>query len=335
MKPLVRAASLSRYVELCQTLRLDPQPLMRQVGLSAAALAVPDRWISGSAVAQLLELSAAASGREDFGLRLAELRRFSTLGPISVVLREEPDVRSALDVLVRQQRMYNEALHPRLSEAESLATLRVDLQFGEQVAARQATELAVRTFHLLLCGFIGAAWKPLSVCFGHGAPADVRPHRRVFGPVVEFDREFNGIVMYTRDLDLPNTMADPLMRTYVRRYFETIASPGDVDVVARVCEIIEALLPAGRCSIEEVARGLGVDRRTVHRYLAAQGETFSSLLDSTRAQLAEQLLANPRRSAAEASDLLGFSSPSAFSRWFRGHFGCGPKEWRARQAQLQ
>ena len=39
----------------------------------------------------------------------------STLGPISVVLREEPDVRSALDVLVRHQRMYNEVLHPRLS----------------------------------------------------------------------------------------------------------------------------------------------------------------------------------------------------------------------------
>jgi AraC-like DNA-binding protein len=308
---------------------------LRKVGLSPAALAVQDRWISGSAVAQLLELSASASGHEDFGLRLAELRRFSTLGPISVVLREEPDVRSALDVLVRQQRMYNEALHPRVWEAESLATLRVDLQFGEQVPARQATELAVRTFHLLLCGFIGAEWRPLSVCFTHGPPANVRAHTRVFGPVVEFDREFDGIVMYSRDLDLPNTMADPFMRTYVRRYFETIAAPGDPDVVARVREIIEALLPAGRCSIDEVARGLGVDRRTVHRYLAAHGETFSSLLDSTRAQLAEQLMANPRRSAAEVSDLLGFSSPSAFSRWFRGRFGCSPKEWRARQPQPQ
>jgi AraC-like DNA-binding protein len=331
MKPLVRAASLSRYLELCQTLGLDPQPLLRTVGLSAAALAVQDRWISGSAVAQLLELSAEASGHEDFGLRLAELRRFSTLGPISVVLREEPDVRNALDVLVRQQRMYNEALHPRLSEADSLATLRVDLQFGEQVAARQAIELAVRTFHLLLRSFIGGEWRPLSVCFAHGAPADARTHARAFGPVVEFDHEFNGIVMYASDLDLPNTMADPLMRTYVRRFFDQIAEPGDADVVGRVREIIEALLPAGRCSIEEVARGLGVDRRTVHRYLSAHGETFSSLLDSTRAQLAEQLMANPRRTAAEASDLLGFSSPSAFSRWFSGQFGCSPKEWRAQR----
>jgi AraC-like DNA-binding protein len=331
MKPLVRAAALSRYVELSQTLGLDPQPLMRKVGLSAAALAVQDRWISGSAVAQLLELSAAASGREDFGLRLAEQRRFSTMGPISLVLREEPDVRSALDVLVRHQRMYNEALHPRLSEIESLTTLRIDLQFGEPVAARQATELAVGAFHLLLRSFIGTEWKPLSVCFAHGAPADARTHARVFGPVVEFDREFDGIVMYASDLDLPNTMADPLLRTYVRRYFETITEPGDVDVVARVREIIEVLLPAGRCSIEEVARGLGVDRRTVHRYLSAQGETFSSLLDSTRVQLSEQLMANPRRPLTEVSDLLGFSSPSAFSRWFRGQFGCSPKEWRGQQ----
>src|SRR3954453_692204 len=143
MKPLVRAASLSRYLELCQTLGLDPQPLLRTVGLSAAALAVQDRWISGSAVAQLLERSAEASGHEDFGLRLAELRRFSTLGPISLVLREEPDGRSAVDLLLRHQRMYNEALHTRLSEADGVATLKIDLQFGDAMEARQATELAV------------------------------------------------------------------------------------------------------------------------------------------------------------------------------------------------
>jgi AraC-like DNA-binding protein len=331
VKPLVRAASLSRYLELSQNLGLDPQPLMRQVGLSAATLAAPDRWISGSATAQLLELSAAASGREDFGLRLAELRRFSALGPISLVLREEPDVRSALDVLVRHQRMYNEALHIRLTSAESLAMLQIDLQFGEPTDDRQATELALGVFHLLLRSFIGDQWQPLSVCFAHRAPNDLRTHVRLFGPVVEFDREFDGIVMYASDLDLPNTMADPLLRTYVQRYFEGIATPQDTDVVGRVREIIEALLPAGRCSIEEVARGLGVDRRTVHRYLSAQGETFSSLLDSTRVQLVEQLMTNPRRSLTEISDLLGFSSPSAFSRWFRAQFGCSPKDWRVQQ----
>jgi hypothetical protein len=44
-----------------------------------------------------VEISAAASGRDDFGLRLAGFRRLANLGPLALAIREEPDVRSALD----------------------------------------------------------------------------------------------------------------------------------------------------------------------------------------------------------------------------------------------
>ncbi|MFF4352870.1 AraC family transcriptional regulator ligand-binding domain-containing protein [Streptomyces sp. NPDC001530] len=335
MKPLVRTAALSGYVELSRFLGIDPQALMKRVGLDTADLAVQDRWISGAATAQLLELSATASRHEDFGLLLAERRRFSNLGPISLVVREEPDVRSALEMLLRHEHMYNEALHTRLSQGNGLATLKVDLRLGEAMQARQATELAVGAYHRVLRGFLDPRWQPLSVWFTHAAPADSGTHRRLFGPGVEFDREFDGIVFYAGDLDAPNAMADPQLRTYARQYFEAIAVPRDTSEADRVRELIEALLPTGRCSVDQVARSLGVDRRTVHRHLASSGETFSSLLNTTRARLAEQFVANPRRSLTEISDLLGFSSLSAFSRWFREQFGCSAREWRNRRIPRQ
>jgi AraC-like DNA-binding protein len=333
MKPLVRNAALNSYVEVGKSLGIDPRSLMVRVGLDPVGLAVQDRWISGVAVAQLLELSAAASHREDFGLLLAERRRFSNLGPISLVIREEPDVRSALELLVRHEYMYNEMLHSRLSEANGLATLKLSLEPGEDVVAvRQSMELAVGAFHQLLRMFLGARWQPVAVCFTHSPPADAGTHRRLFGPVVEFDREFNGIVLYADDLHAPNPMSDPLLRTYARQYFESIAVSKGATELDRVRELIEVLLPTGRCSIEQVANSLGVDRRTVHRHLAASGETFSSLLNSTRTQIAEQLVANPRRSLTEISGLLGFSAPSAFSRWFGERFGCSPRQWRRQRA---
>ncbi|MFJ5274721.1 AraC family transcriptional regulator ligand-binding domain-containing protein [Streptomyces sp. NPDC088358] len=328
MRPLVRTAALSGYVELCRSLGLDPQALMKRVGLDTAALAVQDRWISGAAAVQVLELSAEAAGHEDFGVLLAGLRRFSNLGPISLVVREEPDVRSALGLLMRHEHMYNEVLHTRLSEGNGLATLKVELQLGEAMEARQATELAVAAYHRVLCEFLPARWRPLSVWFRHPAPTDAATHRRVFGPIVEFGREFDGIVFYADGLEAPNAMADPLLREYARQYFEAIAVPRDTTVADRVRELIEVLLPTGRCSIEQIARSLGVDRRTVHRHLASSGETFSSLLNATRRHLAEQFVASPRRSLTEISDLLGFSSLSAFSRWFREQFGCSPRTWR-------
>ncbi|MEU8619178.1 AraC family transcriptional regulator [Streptomyces sp. NPDC048623] len=328
MRPLARTAALNGYVELSRSLGLDPRTLMKGVGLDPADLAVQDRWISGSAVVRLLELSAAASGREDFGLLLAELRRFSNLGPISLLVREEPDVRSALGLLIRHQHTYNELLHARLSEGNGVATLKVDVRPGEPMPTRQGTELAVGVFHRVLREFLGPHWRPASVCFAHRAPRDTAGHRRLFGPVVEFDRGFNGIVFYADDLDAPNAMADAQMRQYTRQYFEPIAAPRGASEVDRVRDLIEALLPTGRCSIEQIARSLGVDRRTVHRHLARTGETFSSLLNSTRTALAEQFVANPNRSLTEVSELLGFSSLSAFSRWFHEQFGSGPREWR-------
>ncbi|MFB7243948.1 AraC family transcriptional regulator [Streptomyces populi] len=332
MRPLVRTAALSGYVELCRSLGVDPQELLKRVGLDTAALTVQDRWISGTAAVQVLELSAAESGHEDFGVLLAEFRRFSTLGPISLVVREEPDVRSALEMLIRHQYMYNEVLHTRLSEGDGLATLKVDLRLGEAMESRQATELAVAAYHRILSDFLHARWQPLSVWFRHSAPADTSAHQDAFGPIVEFDREIDGIVFYADDLDAPNAMADPLMREYARQYFDAIAVPKDTTAADRVRELIEVLLPTGRCSIEQVARSLGVDRRTVHRHLAASGETFSSLLNVTRRHLAEQFVANPRRPLTEISDLLGFSSLSGFSRWFREQFGCSPRAWRGSRA---
>jgi AraC-like DNA-binding protein len=330
VKPLARYASLSSYVELSHSLGIDPGWLMKIVGLDPAGLALQDRWVPAATVAKLLELSAAASGQEDFGLRLAERRRFSNLGPISLVVREEPDVRSALGMLIRYEHIYNESLRIRLFEANGLATIRVNLELGEQMNARQATELAVGALHRILRGFLWARWQPLSVHFTHDAPADTRTHRHTFGPNVEFQHKFTGLVFYASDLAAPNAMSDPLLRPYAQQLLESIGAPRDATMLDRVRELIEVLLPTGRCSVEQVARSLGVNRRTVHRHLASSGETFSTVLDTARVELAKRFMANPCYSLTEIAELLGFSALSAFSRWFRGQFGCSPRECRSR-----
>ncbi|WP_306317589.1 MULTISPECIES: AraC family transcriptional regulator [unclassified Streptomyces] len=331
MKPRVRSAALSGYVPLTRSLGIAPHPLLREVGLRPAELSVQDHWIPGPAVTRLLERSAAAARREDFGLLLAGRRRFANLGPISLVAREEPTLRGALELLIRHEDAYNEMLHGRLDESGDRSVLKVWLESGEPAPTRQATELAVAVFHHVVREILGERCRPVAVCFTHSAPAELGTHRRLFGPAVEFDRDFDGLVLHTHDLDAPNPHSDPLLHAYARQFFDSVTEPRGAALVDQVRELIEALLPTGRCSIEEVAHRLGVDRRTVHRHLAAAGQTFSSLLNSTRARRAEQLVANPSHQLTEVSLLLGFSAPSGFSRWFRDQFGCTPRAWRARR----
>lgn len=322
--PSLRYASLSGYVGLVQSLGLDPSDLMAQVGLDPAGLAAPDRWIPAAAVCRLLELSARQSGCDDFGVRLAELRTYSALGPLSLALRQEPSMRDALGLLLRYEHTYNEAIRMRLSEDGGLATIRLWFEFGEPVATRQAEGLAVGALLGIVRELIGKPWEPLSVCFSHPAPANTETSVRVLGGRVHFSHDFTGLVMYARDLDAGVAGSERRDPDMLRALLG--ASRGAVG--DRVKEIVEVLLPTGRCSVAEVASTLRVDRRTLHRHLAAEGTTFTQIVDTTRAGLAERYLASSRYPMTEISHLLGFAAPSAFTRWFGTYFGDSPTQWR-------
>jgi AraC-like DNA-binding protein len=326
----VRSATLNGYVGLARSVGLDPSMLMRRVGLDPADLDVPDKWISAPAVSRLLEDSASESGCDDFAVRLGELRRLSTLGPLSIVLREEPDLRSALGLLMRYERSYNEALRIRLTSDADLVTIRLWLEFGEPAPVQQAFALGVAALHGIIRECLGADWQPLSVCFTRSAPRDLTAHHRHFGPRLRFEHEFNGLVLYARDLDAPNLLADPLLQPYAPQFLSSVVSPRATTTTDRVRELVEFFLPLGKCSMNNVARSLGMDRRTLQRHLAAEGESFSEIVHATRAGLAEHHLSNERNTMTEVSQLLGFEAPSAFSRWFQQRFDISPTAWRSR-----
>ena len=328
MRTLVRSASLNGYVGLAKTLGLDAARLMRDVGLDPADVTAPDKWVPAATVARLLDISAAQSGEPSFAVRLAELRRLTTLGPLSVVLREEPDLRSALHLLMRYEHVYNEALRMRLEESEDVAKVRLWFEFGEPAPGAQARALGIAALHGIVRECVGPHWQPLAVCFQGRAPADLSTLHRVFGPGLQFEHDFSGVVFRAGDLDAKNALSDPLMRPYAKRFLDSLVSPRAARTSDRVKEVVELLLPLGKCSMDQVARTLDMDRRTLHRYLARDGESFSSILHATRGSLAERHLANDRYSISDVAHLLGFAAPSAFSRWFQHRFGVSPREWR-------
>src|SRR3954468_19003813 len=261
MRPCVRAATLDGYADLARSVGLDAVELMASVGLDVADLAAPEKWIPAGDVATLLQLSADRSGHEDFGLLLAARRRLSTLGPLSVVLGQEPDLRSALTLLNGYERSYNEALHLRLEEGSGLATIRLWLDFGEPVPVRQSLELAAAALHGIIRELLGGGWEPLSMCFSHPRPASLDAYHELFGARLRFDHPFTGLVFFADQLDARNTMSDPLLRPYAEQFLRSMPSPRGATVSDRVRELIDVLLPLGRCSTAQVARHLGVTPR--------------------------------------------------------------------------
>ena len=332
VRPAARVATLHGYLELTRSLGLDPEELLSAVRLRPADLADPDAWVPAAAVGRLLELTAERSGREDVGLLLAQERRLSTWGRLSVVLREEPDLRSALQLLIRYEHSLNDVIRLDLAETRQGATVTVWFQVGEPVPVRQAHELAVGALVGLVRMLRDPSWQPQAVCLEHPAPTGPTQHRALLGPAVLFDQTFTGLVLAPGELDSRNTLAvvdDPQLRTYARQLLQALPEPQAPDMLQRVRELVQALLPVGRCTMARVARSLGTTPRTLHRHLAAEGQSFAEIVDATRAGLAERYLASDRHSLTDIAYLLGFAAPSAFSRWFRRRFGCSPTEWRA------
>jgi AraC-like DNA-binding protein len=145
---------------------------------------------------------------------------------------------------------------------------------------------------------------------------------------VEFDQDFNGLAISRADLGRRLSTADPEAARTLARIVEGAGSAVAESMVDRVSALIERLLPAGDCSAKRAAQMLGIDRRTIYRRLAQEGETFSSLVDRMRRDLAAELLSHGGRSISQVADLLGFSSLSTFSRWFHRSHGTSARDFR-------
>jgi len=217
MIALVRSASLTHFALLAAEYGLDARALVARVGLPSRCLDDPDLKIPARSAARLLEVAAERAREPAFGLRMAESRRLSNLGPLSLLVRDEPTLRSALEALMRFIHLHNEALAVSVEQVSNLVVVRAELAAQGAQSLRQATELVVGVTFRVLQVFMGSHWRPRLVCFSHPAPPSVAVHRRVFGEAVEFGHDFNGIVCNAADLDAPNPGADPVMVRYAQQ----------------------------------------------------------------------------------------------------------------------
>jgi AraC-like DNA-binding protein len=325
---LVRSAALTHFAEVAASVGLDARRLLSEFGLPWRCLREPELKIPIDAVRALLEACAERSGNESFGLLMGEARRVSNLGPLGLLMREQPTLRLALEAATRYANRLNQALFLSVEEIGDVVVVREDMVVGGSGPVRQMTELAIGVAFRSMEAVLGTEWKAKRVCFAHDAPADLSVHRRVFGRIVEFGHDFNGIICSRKDLDAPNPNADAEAARYAERLTESNFGSGADDMTARVQQTVLTLLGSGRCTIELVGQTLGIPRRTLHRRLATEGRTFSDVIDAVRRELVVRYIADRHRSLAEVSTLLGFSSPSAFSRWHRRQFGTMASERR-------
>jgi AraC-like DNA-binding protein len=170
----------------------------------------------------------------------------------------------------------------------------------------------------------------VSVSFTGKPMGNEARYRQVFGPQVTFSAKHASLVLPRDVLDTPISTSnidiitgnEPTLASLVRSVREN-------SLPATVKMAILDRLPEQTLTEEEAATTHNMSLRTFQRRLESEGTRFRVLLDQTRTQLAESLLADASFTLTEVSFYCGFSEQASFSRAFKRWTGKTPSAYRA------
>jgi AraC-like DNA-binding protein len=174
---------------------------------------------------------------------------------------------------------------------------------------------------------IGDAFTPPRVAFTHSAPADPGTHRDYFGPGLVFRAPHTEILLPTEVLSLPLPTAQPGLAGVLAGHLAELRAAHHPPASYRL-QIREWLLhqfrSGERPSVAAAAKALAVSERTLHRRLSAEGVTFRVVCESTRRQLAVDLVRTSPRAFKEIASSIGFADSRSFHRAYLRWTGTTP-----------
>ena len=220
---MARSAVLDGFEVTAQACGLDVHALLHQARISQASLQDADLPVPTASVVSLLEDASVTAGNPSFGILMAQARSFSVLGPVALVMREQPDMRGALISLTRLGWAQAEALEAALEDDGETAILTLTLAPDMPRPATQTVELAVAAIVRLLRHFLGPDWSPQMLTFSHRRPVDTGPYARFLGVTPVFRMERNSIVILTADLNRPIADADPAFGRQLERLVNSLS----------------------------------------------------------------------------------------------------------------
>jgi AraC-like DNA-binding protein len=181
-------------------------------------------------------------------------------------------------------------------------------------------EIALVSARSILASALGRAPTEAAFEFACAEPRHAARLGAALGERVSFSHRLNAMVFPKEWLDVPSAFADAALRNSAVAELEAILSrlEDPHDLRARVQRLLRTM-PEGRLRAGDVARALGVSRRTLARRLESAGTPFRDLLDREMKSRAKELLAL-KMSRTDMAERLGYRDPTSFSRACRRWF---------------
>jgi AraC-like DNA-binding protein len=323
-EPSFPSRLLNALVRAIRQRALDPAPLFIAHGLTLDVLHSELRLPHSMQNALYTDACALAHDPR-FGLRIGESSDLFDFGEYGVLLLTSNSGRALLERVVSYSHLLHDAV--RVSVHEQDDRVRIEHQFDGVPSCRANDDSVMAGFVCRVRSALGPSWSPLAVELTYPRPPDAEAYGEFFGCPVSFSSA-------QRSFTIPSALLDtPLPFGHLGQVVASWASAQSraVDKQSIASSVRSALLshdPHESWTAEVIGKSLGISKRSLERWLSAEGTSFRGVVDELRLQLAKTYLEDPNRDAKTIATQLGFSDSRAFARAFKRWTGQTPAAYR-------
>ena len=311
---------------------VNPDDLLKDVGLRRADVLDPDNRIPYAAVLAFVERAATTLGDTSYGLRLGAAQEARNSGMLGFLMLNSPTLLDALSNIQRYHRV--------LGDGEDIEIVRTRPHFTLRFRETDKALRGLRHNSEYIAAIIVRACRdltrkrisPVRAEFMHGRPNPKVSYADYLGCSVRFHADWDALVYDTNTMNLPVIGADSALLKVLERACQKILGPAPKkqDIVHDVRELMIEGLAKGTVNLDDTARVTGMSSKTLERRLADKGTSFSALLDDIRSGLAKRYVGDTDLRLDQIAYLTGYSEPAALVRAFKRWTGTTPMQFRAK-----
>ncbi len=300
-------------------------------GVECATLMNPEARPPEDVFPRIVALLGERFPGEPFTLDIARAAPFSFFGGLADGTRYADELRTAINLLVKNCSVISDQLEMSFHESASETKI-VHSHPMNHLDDGRSSEIGSAFIVRLFSEFLGIPDCFERITFSHAPNFDEKHYADYFGVPVEFNASEISLILKPEKLDTRIKQANVDLFNYVQTHLsgvkKQIAAAKEPRELKALRKAAADNAAAGVFNTSSVAAAANMSVRTAQRITAEHGTTLQALIDKVREHRALELLQDNRNDIGSIAFLLGYSDERAFRRAFQRWVGQTPSDYR-------
>lgn len=332
---MFRPLKIATYLKGMAQLGISAEAVLEKSGIEAEKIQLPDYLISHEQYSMVVRNMIRLTGNPGVSFSVGKISDINDYGIIGYAMMSSNTLGDATDVWIK---FSNSMIGEPIKTSWQTLGLGHELTFmpppySGDLYIFEIEELLAQGIKIIT-SLTGV--RPIfdRVSFAYPAPSHLNLYKETFNCQLEFDAPRTSARILTPNFDHPITTKNQELYAACSLFCNGILeSSQKTDPLIDRLRSIFLKTPNNLPALPEAADQLYMSGNTLLRHLEKSGTSYQELKDQFRFELAKKYLNSGNMQAKQVSYLLGFSSPSNFSRAFKTWSNQSVREFKTKDTE--